>query len=155
MAKPPTLIIPRKGNTPVTILPEGRALIEAMSAEGQDHRTIAKALGIGLSTLSRCRERDEKVADAWADGHAQLSDTITHNLLALGKKGNVIALIFLAKCRLGWIDQPQPEAPAPNVLINLPASRTPEEYAKMIELQPVEQLPAPKEKSDIFGPIVR
>lgn len=150
MAKRPALIS-RSKNT-VTITPAGRALIIGMASEGNDQRTIAKTLGIGQSTLTRCRERDPAVEDSWADGHAQLADEITHLLLQAGRKGNVIALIFLAKCRLNWIDQPKPDERPPSVVINLPASRSPEEYAKMIELQPVAQLPAPEEKSDIFGP---
>lgn len=151
MAKSKALIVRSKGKT--AILPEGRALIESMAAEGNDQRTICKALGISRRTLVRCRERDEKVEDAWADGHAQLSDTITHLLLQAGQKGNVIALIFLAKCRLGWIDQPKAEAPAPSVVINLPESRTPEEHMKLLELELVPQDEGAKEKSDVFGPL--
>ena len=136
----------------VTVTEAGRILIEAMAAEGNDPGTIAKALGIDRSTLNRIKERDEQVAEAWAMGLAQLADEITHALLALGRKGNVVALIFLAKCRLGWIDQPKPDERSPNIVINLPESRTPEDYMKLIEHQPMKQLPAP-EKSDVFGPI--
>lgn len=151
MAKSKALIVRSKGA--VTVTSDGRALIEAMASEGQDQRTIARALGIGKTTLTRCRERDEQVEAAWADGHAQLADTITHLLLQAGKKGNVIALIFLAKCRLNWIDQPKAEAPAPSVIINLPDARSPEEHMKLLELQPAEQAPEAKEKCDVFGPL--
>lgn len=146
----PALIKRKKGT--VTITPEGRSVIKAMATEGQDERTISGALGISQRTLKRCKERDELVEDAWADGHAALADEITHLLLQCGRKGNVVALIFLAKCRLGWIDQPQPEERAPAVVIHLPDARSPEEYLKLIEHQPLE-LPAPEEKSDVFGPI--
>ena len=151
MARRKPLITRRK--SVVTITPDGCALIEAMATEGQDERTLAKALGIGQSTLKRCKERDEAVKDAWADGHAALADEVTHLLLQAGRKGNVIALIFLAKCRLGWIDQPKVAEPQPNVIINLPESRSPEAHMKLLEFQPVEQLPEATQKSDIFGVI--
>lgn len=147
----PALITRRKNV--VTITPEGRAVIEAMAEAGNDERTIAKALGIGQTTLTRCRERSPEVKEAWLNGHALLADEITHLLLQAGRKGNVIALIFLAKCRLGWVDQPKAEEKAPSVLIQLPSSRTPEEYQKLITYQPVETLPETEEKSDVFGPI--
>ena len=137
----------------VTITPAGRALIEAMSAEGNDQRTLARALGIGQSTLVRCKERDEAVKDAWADGHALLADELTHILLGHARgdgKASVIAAIYLTKARLGWTDQPQPEERAPNVIINLPESRSPEEHMKLLEFQQVEQLPE-TQKSDAFG----
>ena len=155
----PTLIVRRNANARdgtearVTVTEAGRLLIETMAGEGNDPGTIARALGIGRTTLNRIKERDEQVAEAWAMGHAALADEITHLLLALGRKGNVVSLIFLAKCRLGWIDQPKPEERPPSVLIQLPSSRTPEEYQKLITYQPAEQLPAPEEKSDVFGPI--
>ena len=157
MSKPKLITRARTKGRPLEILPAGRLLIEAMAAEGNDERTIAKALGIGKTTLRDIRDRDESVADAWDMGHAQLADEITHALLALGRKGNVVALIFLAKCRLGWIDQPQPkEERAPSVIINLPEARTPEAHMKLLEHQPQEAIEIEQpEKSDAFGPLNR
>ena len=150
MAKRKDKALVSQSKNTITITPKGRSLITAMAEEGQDQRTLAKALGISQRTLVRCKERDEAVEDAWADGHALLADEITHLLLQAGRKGNVLALIFLAKCRLGWIDQPKQEAPTPNVVINLPESRSPEAHMKLLQFQPVEQLPE-TQKSDIFG----
>ncbi len=48
----------------VTVTPAGLALIEAMAAEGNDQRTIAKALGIGRTTLTDIRDRDPEVTEA-------------------------------------------------------------------------------------------
>lgn len=155
-AKRKALIARSRGT--VTITPTGRALIEAMAAQGNDQRTIARALGIGQSTLVRCKERDEAVKDAWADGHALLADELTHILLGHARgdgKASVIAAIYLTKARLGWTDQPQSEERAPNVVINLPESRTPEAYLKLIEHKPLLQLPEPEEKTDAFGKIPR
>lgn len=157
--KKPALIVRRSANArdgidaKVTVTPAGRVLIEALASEGNDQLTIAKALGISRPTLIACRDRDVKVEEAWATGHAQLADEITHALLALGRKGNVVALIYLSKARLGWTDQPQAEERAPSVVINLPESRTPEEHMKLLTYQPTEQLPEAMQKSDIFGPI--
>ncbi|MEE9250173.1 MAG: hypothetical protein V3U93_03485 [Alphaproteobacteria bacterium] len=153
----PALITRRKGT--VTITENGRALIEAMATEGQDERTIARALGISQRTLVRCRDRDEEVEEAWADGHAQLADELTHILLGHARgegKAAIIAAIYLTKARLGWTDQPQPEERAPAVVIHLPDARSPEDYMKMIEHQPQLQLPAPEKVPDVLSrPVTR
>lgn len=143
----------KKGNNPIVITEEGRSVIEDLLAEGFDDRTIAKAVGITVRTLTNCKKRDKRVAESFKDGHARLADTITSLLLAAGKKGNVIALIFLAKCRLGWIDQPKPDPPAPSILIQLPDSRTPEEHMRLLEFNPGEQIGETVQKTDIFGEI--
>ena len=140
----------------VDIEAAGLILIEAMAAEGNDERTIAKALSISKTTLRDCRDRDPKVADAWDTGHAQLADEVTHLLLAMGRKGNVVALIYLSKARLGWSEGPKEDDRKSLVTINLPEARTPEDHMKLLEYKPQETLPEQEqEKSDAFGPLNR
>ncbi len=139
----------------VTVTPAGLALIEAMAAEGNDQRTIAKALGIGRTTLTNIRDRDPEVTEAWESGHAALADELTHLLLSQARKGNIVAMIYLTKARLGWVEGSAPEEKRPNIIINLPDSKTPEDYMKMIAHHPVPQLPAPEEQPDVFGKVIR
>jgi len=141
----------KQGGGKVTIPPAGRAKIQAMATEGFDQISIAASLGISKQTLVACRDRDEKVEEAWAVGHAKLADEITHLLLEQGRKGNTVALIYLSKARLGWTDQPQPEERAPAVVIHLPDARSPEEYMRLIKHQPSPGLPAPTEVPDILS----
>lgn len=86
----------------ITIEPAGLELIERMAAEGQDMRSIARALGCSGKVLNDCRKRDPAVTDAFEAGHAVLADEITHHLLGAARKGNIVAAIFLSKTRLGW-----------------------------------------------------
>jgi hypothetical protein len=127
----------------VTITPHGLDLIERLARLGQDQRSIAKALGISAKTLLEARRRQPEVEEALDRGHAGLSDELTHELLRLGRKGNVVALIFLAKARCGWREGDAPEARA-NIIIQLPDANSPEQYMKIIgggSVQPT--LPSP------------
>lgn len=133
-AEASTALIARDGNRAqgtVSVAPAGLALLERMFAEGQDYRTVAKALGISGETLRQCRKRQPEVDEAWESGIARLADEITHLLLKHARKGNVVAAIFLAKARLGWREGDAPEARA-NIVINLPDAATPEAYMRMV-----------------------
>lgn len=130
-----------RGKTaPVTITPAGLAVIEAMAAEGQDQRTIAKRLGIDRKTMDVIRKARPEVDDAFERGLAALGDELTHHLLNAARNGNIVAMIYLTKARLGWREGDTPEA-RPNITINLPDSQTPEAYLRairVIETPPVE-----------------
>lgn len=132
-------LITRKGrgrNSITQVHREGLKLIEAMAAEGQDQRSIAKALGLARKTLTDLRDRDEAVAEAWDRGHAALADEITHHLLGAARKGNITAAIFLAKARLGWREGHAAEGQALQVNqqfnINLPEPADRDEYIRRI-----------------------
>jgi hypothetical protein len=106
-------------------------LLERLGREGQDQRSLAKALGISAKTLLEARKRQPEVEEALERGHAGLADELTHLLLKQARKGNVIAAIFLAKARCGWREGDMPEARA-NVVIQLPDASSPERYMKII-----------------------
>lgn len=134
-----------RGKTaPVTITPAGLAVIEAMAAEGQDQRTIAKHLGINHQTLNNLRKTRPEVELALERGHAALGDELTHHLLNAARNGNIVAMIYLTKARLGWREGDAPEA-RPNITINLPDSQTPEAYLRAIRvIEEPGRLPAPE-----------
>jgi hypothetical protein len=115
----------------VRVTPRGLALLERLGREGQDQRSLAKALGISAKTLLEARKRQPEVEEALDRGHAGLSDELTHLLLTLARKGNVVAAIFLAKARCGWREGDAPEARA-NIVIQLPDANSPEQYLKII-----------------------
>jgi hypothetical protein len=115
----------------VSISPTGIALIERLARAGQDQRSIAKKLGISTKTFLETRKRQPEVEEALDRGHAGLSDELTHLLLGLARKGNVVAGIFLAKARCGWREGDAPEARA-NIVIQLPDANSPEQYLKII-----------------------
>ena len=126
---------PHGGPKRAEVTPAGLAVIEAMATEGNDQRTIARALGIDKKTLTDLRDRDPAVAEAWERGHAALADELTHILLTHARNGNLVAAIFLTKARLGWRDQgPADGGPsqAVQVNINLPEPKSREEYMRAI-----------------------
>ena len=123
-----------RGKTaPVTITPAGLALVEELAAEGQDLRTIAKRLGINHQTLNALRKNVADVEQAIERGQAALGDELTHHLLNAARNGNIVAMIYLTKARLGWREGDTPEA-RPNITINLPDSQTPEAYMRTIRV---------------------
>ena len=134
-----------RGKTaPVTITQDGLEVIEAMAAEGQDQRTIAKRLGINHQTFNNLRKTRPEVELALERGHAALGDELTHHLLNAARSGNIVAMIYLTKARLGWREGDTPEA-RPNITINLPDSQTPEAYLRAIRvIEEPGRLPAPE-----------
>ncbi len=134
-----------RGKTaPVTITPSGLAVIEDLAAQGQDQRSIAKRLGINHQTFNNLRKTRPEVELALERGHAALGDELTHHLLTAARGGNIVAMIYLTKARLGWREGDAPEA-KPNITINLPDSQTPEAYLRAIRVvQEPASLPAPE-----------
>jgi hypothetical protein len=146
MATPKQLIKRTGGKTArIDVTPAGLAVIRDMAAGGNDHRTIAKRLGIGYQTLRDMQKRGGDVDDALAAGHAELADTITSELLKQGKAGYAPALMFLAKARLGWREGDAPET-KPSITIVLPDAKSPDAYLASIAEANAKALPpiAPK-----------
>lgn len=137
--QPPLVRRAGKGPTAqVTVAPAGLELIERLAAEGQDYRTIAKALGINGTTLQALRKRSPDVQEAWELGQAALGNELTHHLLKAARKGNIVAAIYLSKARLGWREGDVPEA-RPNITINLPDAAAPEAYLRTIRVVEADQ----------------
>lgn len=120
----------------VTVTPAGLKVIEAMAAEGQDQRTIAKRLGVDRKTLIDMRDRDPVMDEVWARGHGELASELTHLLLTKARAGNIIAMIYLTKARLGWREgTPAEGAGQANVQvnINIPPSMSKAEFQRIID----------------------
>ena len=119
----------------VTVIPAGLKVIEAMAAEGQDQRTIAKRLGVDQKTLRDIRDRDPAMAEAWDRGHAALADELTHLLLTKARAGNIIAMIYLTKARLGWREGTPTEGARQAVQVNIqiPPPMSDAEFRRVID----------------------
>ncbi len=121
------------------VTPAGLQVIEAMAAEGQDQRTIAKRLGVDRKTLTDMRDRDPAVAEAWERGHGELASELTHILLQHARDGNIVAAIYLTKARLGWREgTPAEGAGTANVQVNIqiPPPMSDVEFQKIIDGAP-------------------
>ena len=136
MPKPLITRASRATNAKSNITPAGLKIVEAMAASGQDQRGIAKRLGVDRKTLTDLRDRDPAVAEAWERGHAVLADELTHLLLTKARAGNIIAMIYLTKARLGWREGTPAEGAAPpsvRVNINIPPAMSDVEFKKIID----------------------
>jgi hypothetical protein len=116
-SKPPHLVIDAAGLD----------IIRQMIAKGHDRPSVAAALKMSKSTLSECIKRQPEVEAALEQGRSALHSVIFSALLEQGLKGYAPALMFLAKCRLGWRETDTPETQT-NVLINLPGTQSMEDW---------------------------
>lgn len=89
----------------VSITEAGLACVEESARDGLAFGPIARRLGIDHNTLLRLCDRDPRVAEAYERGRAGLEEWITSALVEKAKSGETVALIFLAKARLGWRDR--------------------------------------------------
>lgn len=112
---------------------KGKALVEAMAAEGHTNTSIAKVLRMSAETLRQIRKRDPSVQEALDRGRASLEVELTHLLLEQARAGHVVAMIYLTKARCGWQEGAAPSDARPNITIVLPAAQSPAEYLRRIE----------------------
>lgn len=132
---------PSAGGLAYVVTDAGLAVVERLAAAGNADATIALALGLNRKVFSHLLREgddgDERVIDAYYIGKGALADELTDILFTHAREGNVTALIYLSKARLGWRDQ-GPAAPVGNAVqinITVPAPMSNEEFAKMIEVK--------------------
>jgi hypothetical protein len=97
------------GQPRVDVLDAGLRLIELLAADGAPQTRIASALGIGHGTFKnflKAEAGDNPVRLAWEAGRGTLEAEIASLLLAKGRGGDTIALIYFSKAQLGWSEQP-------------------------------------------------
>src|SRR6266536_4821813 len=101
----------KRGYVPSTkkLIPADKLpLITKMASEAKSERRIALALKMDPSTWQLRKREYPEVADALALGQELLRERIIGYLLALAKKGNVIASIYLSKSLCGMRDNDEP-----------------------------------------------
>ncbi len=125
----------RKGSRRlITISDEGKELVKAMAAEGNDGRSISAELGLPYSTYMDWVKRDSEMTEILEIGHASLADELTHMLLEKARKGNVVAMIYLTKSRCNWSENNGPDTKNEvNVNISIPAPMSDDEFTKIID----------------------
>ncbi len=136
--------LPQGGGIQYELKPAGYGLVERMSASGRDIASVAAALGISCEAFRALRRRDPEAQEALDRGRAALGDELTDILLEHARKGITVAAIFLAKARCGWREGDAPEA-RPNITIQLPDSRSEDDYLRIINATP---LPLPSSEDE-------
>jgi hypothetical protein len=134
------LIVRGRGKgRPISVTAEGRDIVERMLANGCSRETVAATLGCSSAGLAAAAERDVTLALTMQRGDGALETELVGHLLAHARDGNVTAAIFLLKAKRGMRDtgdDPRRPTEKPNIVINLPAAASPEDYARMIDVTP-------------------
>lgn len=139
--KPAPVIAPRgclmrkPNSTTLYVTKRGVEVITELAAGGHSNASIARILGINNSTLKAIRQRQPEIDDALIAGRSEMEHEITSLLLEQARSGNVVAAIFLAKARCGWVEGQPREAQKVNISISLPGALTPDAYAKAIDVE--------------------
>ncbi|MCE7796024.1 hypothetical protein LWE61_05545 [Sphingobium sufflavum] len=132
-ASPGNLPTTRGHDGAVTVHAPGLAIITDMARGGHPTSSIAAALGMSARVFRECRKRQPEVEEAFAVGLGGLEHELVHTLLAQARKGNVVAAMFLLKCRHGYRETGQTDsAPKIAVQINLPGALDERAYANLI-----------------------
>lgn len=111
----------------------------AWAAAGARLDDAAARLGTSRRSLHRLFQSDERAAEAWAIGRAELHEQLVSKLIEKAKAGEVVPLLFALKTLFGYregelIDGGEQRS---LVTINLPAAVSAEQYAKLIEVKPL------------------
>ena len=104
------------------------AQIEALAADHRGKRSIAATLGLSRRAFDALLAEDEEVLLALERGDARAEQEIADKLVALARAGGVVANLFLAKARFGWVEGQARDPERPRVTINLPDALTPGAY---------------------------
>lgn len=134
------------GHPPVVLSDDQtEAAARALRARVPETR-IARELGINYRTWSRIRDDDEQLSSALAEAKKAEEEELAGLLIDKARRGETVALIFALKGRHGYRDQGAPPGDGgsrTNIVINLPASMSPDEYSKLIDVTP-ERLEGPE-----------
>jgi hypothetical protein len=112
--------------------------LAAWAAAG--HRLVDAAARLKMSpnTLRRIFSEDESAANAWQLGRSELHAELVSKLITKAKAGDTVSLLFALKCLFQYREGEALDGSDQRTLvtINLPAATSPEQYAKLIDVQP-------------------
>lgn len=116
-----------------TLLREHYPLISELAGRGVSECNIAKALGMSHDTFARIKREDKHAAAALTEGKAVEHDALLNPLFEAATKGNIVAAMFLLKCRHGYREQvdltPQN---AVQITFQIPGALAPDQYTRLI-----------------------
>ncbi len=117
-------------------------IVEDMARRGCSVISISRALRISSETFYQWRKKGiaPELFEAFAAGRAREHDTLVGDLHRASKAGNVVAALFLLKCRHGYREGEHADGRAGNVQIsiNMPGASKPDHYvtAKVVNELP-------------------
>lgn len=116
----------------VEITATGLDAVRILAGSGGSQKLIAGKLSIALSMFKELMARDERVRVAWELGMAEEEWALVRGLRAAAADGQYVPALFLLKTRHNFIEGAAPPSTAPNIIISLPDSRSPQDYLRII-----------------------
>jgi hypothetical protein len=120
------------------LLPKGGlAKIRDLASRGHSEKDIARALGMAPNTWTRLKDENPEAQDALDEGRSVEHLALYGRLYEKAMGGDIVALLFLLKCRHGYretLDVTQTNAV--QIIFQVPAALDPAEYAKLITKAP-------------------
>jgi hypothetical protein len=126
--------------------------VRDLAEQGASEVEIARGLGLSYRTWVRLRAENEDLRAAYEEARRAEEGRLVGRLFKVamddGHQQSVTAAIVLLKCRHGYRDQGPTgdgaDAPRVNLVFNLPAPLSGDQYQRLIEQHPG-ALPAPSE----------
>ena len=79
--------------------------IERFAGQGLSEEQICRCLGISDETLRRRKNENVAFVEAIKNGRSKTAETVSNKLMDLVKRGNLGAIIWYEKTRLGYSDR--------------------------------------------------
>lgn len=92
----------RRGRPPIEITQEMLGQVEVLAGQGLTAEQIANCLGIGRTTLYDKINDNEDFSNAIKEGQGKAAGFVTGKLFDHIRNGNLAAIFFYCKTRLGW-----------------------------------------------------
>lgn len=128
MARPRKEVLPATpaeaaGRPPIPFTDEMVNAIIELTGLGMTQEEVAARLGISTDTIQRAKKREPKIQTAFDSGFARLRESTSRALYREGvENGNVAALTWLEKTRLGVKDKSAVEVTGPSsTTLNAPS----------------------------------
>lgn len=122
---------------PKKLLPaDGLAKIKDLASRGFSEKDIARSLGTTAKTFSRLKSENVAVVDALDEGRSVEHQALYGKLYEKAMNGEIVALLFLLKCRHGYRETADVTAMnATQIVIQMPGAMDRDAYVKLIAPQ--------------------
>jgi hypothetical protein len=118
-------------------------VVTKLAAKGVREKDIARAVGMSEPTWQRLKADFENVRNALDAGRQRMHDSLVGKLYERAMAGETVPLLFLLKTRFGYREGDElGDNARPQVIINLPAPMSAEQYEKVVQHVPP-ALPVP------------
>jgi len=119
---------------PKKLLPrDGLATVRDLASRGFSEKDIARSLGVSQKTFGRMKTDDETIVDALDEGRSIEHQALYGTLYEKAMKGEIVALLFLLKCRHGYRETADVSAThATQIVIQMPGALDRDAYVRLI-----------------------